>query len=187
MSETDIIQALQRGEDKAFAALIDQYQVMVYNTVLSIVQHAAEAEDITQEVFIKAFESIDGFKGASKLSTWLYRISINKALDWQRKQKRQKRFSFVQQLFGDSNEPIYEQQDFHHPGVALANKEGAAILFAALNKLPENQKTVFVLLKSEGLSYTEVAEVLQVSVKAVESLMQRAKENLRKKLKDYYQ
>jgi len=185
--EQDIIQALQRGEDKAFAFFIEQYQKMVYNTVLGMIQQPNDADDITQEVFIQAFESVKGFKGESKLSTWLYRIAINKTVDWQRKQQRKKRFSVLQQLFGQNNEVLYEQQDFHHPGVALAQKENAAMLFAAINKLPENQKAVMVLLKTEGLSYAEVADVLQLTVKAVESLYQRGKENLKKQLKDYYQ
>ncbi len=186
MLETEIIQALQRGEDKAFASFIEHYQTMVYNTVLGIIQHANDADDITQEVFIQAFESVAGFKGEAKLSTWLYRIAINKALDWQRKQQRKKRFSVLQQLFGQNNEVLHEQQDFHHPGAALDQKENAALLFAAINRLPDNQKTAVVLLKTEGLSYAEVAAVMQLSVKAVESLYQRGKDNLKKILKQHY-
>jgi RNA polymerase sigma factor (sigma-70 family) len=160
---------------------------MVYNTVLGVVQQPEEAEDVTQEVFIQVFESIGQFKGDSKLSTWLYRIAVTKSLDHLRKKKRKKRFAFLQSLFGVNEEEVRQDPDFHHPGVALENKEKAAVLFKAIDKLPENQKAAFTLHKLEGLSYQEVAEVLETSVSSVESLMHRAKGNLRKLLEDYYQ
>ena len=131
--------------------------------------------------------SVAQFKGDSKLSTWLYRITVTKSLDFLRSKKRKKRFAFVQSLFGsDSNEPLVEQASFVHPGVQLENKERAVILFKAIDKLPENQKTAFTLNKVEGLSYQEVAEVMEVSLSSVESLMFRAKNNLQDHLKDYY-
>ena len=86
----------------------------------------------------------------------------------------------MQRLFGDGNEPIYELPDFNHPGVAMDRKENAARLFKAINQLPENQKTAFTLHKLEDLSYQEISEAMQTSVAAVESLMHRAKQNLRK-------
>lgn len=90
------------------------------------------------------------------------------------------------QRLGGENETIPEPASFVHPGVQLENKERAAVLFKALEKLPESQKTAFVLHKTEGLSYQEVAEVLNVSVSSVESLMFRAKNNLQKHLAGYY-
>ena len=145
------------------------------------------SEDITQEVFIQVYHSVAQFKGDSKVSTWLYRITVTKSLDFLRSKKRKKRFAFIQSLFGaDSNEPLVEQASFVHPGVQLENKETAAILFRAVDKLPENQKTAFTLHKVEGLSYQEVAEVMEVSLSSVESLLFRAKSNLQSYLKDYY-
>jgi RNA polymerase sigma factor (sigma-70 family) len=76
---------------------------------------------------------------------------------------------------------------FHHPGVELDNKERAAILFRAMQKLPENQRIAFTLIKAEGLSYEETADIMNVTVKAVEALMHRAKDNLKKHLQQYYQ
>jgi RNA polymerase sigma-70 factor (ECF subfamily) len=81
---------------------------------------------------------------------------------------------------GDNNEPQYELPDFNHPGVALEKKEDAARLFKAISQLPDSQKTAFTLHKLEDLSYKEVSEVMKTSVPAVESLMHRAKQNLRK-------
>ena len=85
-------------------------------------------------------------------------------------------------MFGDGNEPLHEIPDFNHPGVALDRKENAAKLFKAIGQLPDNQKTAFTLHKLEDLSYQEISDVMQTSVAAVESLMHRAKQNLRKML-----
>ena len=159
---------------------------MVYNTVLGIVQNNTEAEDITQEVFIKVFENISSFKGESKFSTWLYRIATTKALDFLRSKKRKKRFGFMKSLFGNEHEAEPGLADFYHPGVQLDNKERSAVLFKAIGKLPDNQKAAFTLHKLEGLSYQEISEVMHTTVSAVESLMSRAKVNLRKELEEFY-
>ena len=153
---------------------------MVYNTSLNIVQSVEDAEDVAQEVFVQVYESINQFKGDSKFSTWLYRIAVTKSLDHLRKKKRKKRFAFLQSLFGVNEEEVRHTPDFNHPGVGLENKEKAAVLFQAIDKLPDNQKTAFTLHKLEGLSYQEVAEVMETTVSSVESLMHRAKGNLKK-------
>lgn len=180
MNELDLIQQLREGDEHAFKTLVESYQDLVYNTALGIVQNAEDAEDISQEVFIKVYRSVHTFKGESKISTWLYRITVSTALDLLRSKKSKKRFSFLQRLFGDNNEPLQEVPDFNHPGVALDQKENAARLFKAINQLPENQKVAFTLHKLEDLSYQEISEVMKVSVSAVESLMHRAKQNLKK-------
>ena len=180
MNELELIQGLKNGNERAFKFLVDTYQNLVYNTAIGIVQNAEDAEDVSQEVFIQVYRSIHSFKGESKLSTWLYRITTSRALDLLRSRKSKKRFGFLQRLFGEGNEPLLELPDFHHPGVALDKKEQAAQLFNAINQLPDNQKTAFTLHKVENLSYQEVSEVMATSVSAVESLMHRAKQNLRK-------
>ena len=186
-TESVLIARLKEGDEAAFKTIVELWQDMVYNTVLGIVQNDADAEDLTQEVFVKVYESISSFKGESKFSTWLYRIATTKALDLLRSRKRKKRFGFIKTIFG--NEHIDEPQltDFNHPGVKLENKERSAILFKAIAKLPENQKVAFTLAKLEGLSYQEISEVLNTTVSAVESLMSRARVNLKKELSDFYQ
>ena len=159
---------------------------MVYNTALGIVQNAEDAEDIAQEVFIQVHQSVSSFKGESKFSTWLYRITVTKSLDHERRKKRKKRFAFVRSIFGEQNEVLVNPPDFHHPGVVLDNKEDAAVLFRAIAELPESQRVAFTLNKVEGLSYQEVSEVMKNTVSSVESLMHRAKNNLKKKLEDYH-
>lgn len=182
MNEQELIQGLQNGEEAAFKYLVDHYRDRVYNTALGIVQSAEDAEDVAQEVFIQVYKSVAGFKGESKLSTWLYRIATTRSLDLLRSRKSKKRFGLLQRLFGEGNEPEYELPDFNHPGVVLERKENAAKLFRAIGRLPENQKIAFTLHKLEDLSYQEVSEVMQTSLPAVESLMHRAKQNLRKML-----
>lgn len=160
---------------------------MVYNTALGILQNSEDAEDVAQETFVQAYESVKTFKAESKFSTWLYRITVSKALDHLRRKKRKKRFGYLQSLVGNDNQTIIEKPDFNHPGVALDNKERAAVLFKAINQLPDSQKVAFTLHKLEGLSYQEVSEVMKTSLSSVESLMHRAKINLRKWLQKYYE
>lgn len=185
-TESVLIAKLKEGDEAAFKTIVELWQDMVYNTVLGIVQNETDAEDLTQEVFIKVYESISSFKGESKFSTWLYRIATTKALDLLRSRKRKKRFGFIKSIFGSGPEEEPQLRDFYHPGVQLENKERSAILFRAISRLPEKQKLAFTLNKLEGLSYQEVSEVLNTTVSAVESLLSRAKVNLRKDLQEFY-
>ena len=186
LDERILVEQLKQGDETAFRTIVETWKDMVFNTSLGIVQNAEDAEDITQEVFVQVFQSVNTFKGDSKFSTWLYRITITKSLDHERRKKRKKRFAFVKSLFGDDNEIRIHPPDFNHPGVAMDKKEAAATLFRAISQLPENQKIAFTLHKVEGLSYQEVSEVMETTVSSVESLMHRAKTNLRKTLENYY-
>lgn len=179
---------LQAGNEQAFEALVREFQARVYNTCLGLLQNAEDAEDVSQEVFIAVFQSVASFREQSSLSTWIYRIAVTRSLEFLRSKKRKKRFAFFQTLFqGKSQEPGTALGHFQHPGVVLENKERAAILFKAIATLPENQKTAFILNKLEELSYQQIAEVMQVSISSVESLLFRAKSNLKKILSDYYE
>ncbi len=186
MNEQEFILSLQNGDRLAFKQLVETWQNMVYNTVLSIVQDVQEAEDVSQEVFVQVYQSVKSFRGDAKLSTWLYRVAVTKALDMERKKKARKRMANLRSWVGLGEKEEEAAVHFHHPGVVLDNKEQAAVLFRAMQKLPENQRIAFTLIKAEGLSYDETADIMNVSVKAVEALMHRAKENLRKQLQSYY-
>jgi RNA polymerase sigma factor (sigma-70 family) len=185
LNEPEFILSLQKGDPLAFKQLVETWQNMVFNTVLGIVQDIQEAEDVAQEVFIQVYQSVGSFRGEAKLSTWLYRIALTKALDAERKKKTKKRIANLRSWIGlgDKEEGAIH---FHHPGVQLDNKERAAILFRAMQQLPGNQRIAFTLIKTEGLRYEEVADIMNITVKAVEALMHRAKENLRKQLQQYY-
>jgi RNA polymerase sigma-70 factor (ECF subfamily) len=157
---------------------------MVYNLILSFLQNTEDAEDVTQEVFIEVFRSLNKFKGNSTISTWIYRISVNKSLDFLRKKNRKKRFAFINILFTneDKNQEIIQVANFEHPGVLLEQKENARILFKLINELKENQKTAFILFHIEELSQKEIAEIMGISSKAVELLIRRAKLKLKEKI-----
>ncbi len=168
-----------------FNQVVNRWQDMVYNTALSIVQQEQDAEDITQEVFVKVYEQLKHFRQEAQFSTWIYRITINAALDAEKKKKRVKHGGLIKRLFNisEKEEPVH----FNHPGVQMDKKDQAAILFKALKKLPQKQRLVFTLNKMEGLSNIDIAEIMKSSPSAIESLMARALINLRKLLADYYE
>lgn len=122
------------------------------------------------------------FEGKSSLKTWVYRIAVNHCLDVLRARQRQRRFAFITHLFSGKNDAPLELPQFDHPGVLLEDREALENLFKKINRLPENQRTALVLKYLDDLPQREIAEIMQVSEKAVESLLQRAKQNLEKNL-----
>ncbi|MDB4285994.1 RNA polymerase sigma factor [bacterium] len=186
MSEESFILRLQENDPTVFKELVEMHKDRVYNTCCGFVSHGVDAEDIAQEVFIEVFRSLKKYKGDSKLSTWIYRIAVNKCLDHIRKRKRKKRFAFLQSLSGDKDLSETLPATDIHPGIALENQERAKILFHAIDQLPEKQKVAFTLSKVEELSYKEICEITGYSLSSVESLIFRARKNLQKILYDYY-
>ncbi|MEQ8335781.1 MAG: RNA polymerase sigma factor [Cyclobacteriaceae bacterium] len=166
--------------------LVKENQSRVYNVCLSILQNPSDAEDISQEAFIHIFKNIEQFRSQAELSTWIYRVTVNKCLEELRSRKRKKRWGRLISL-GVSFDDEVDVPHFEHPGVLLENKERAEVLFAMMNRLPDKQKVAFTLHKIEGLSYKEISDIMQISLSAVESLLHRAKNNLKKALKEYYQ
>ncbi len=186
MNERELIVLLKKKDRQAFKEIVEAWQEMVYNTSIGFLQNDEDAEDVAQEVFIQVFESVSSFKEESKLSTWIYRITVSKCLDHLRKKKRKKRFAFIQSLYGKDDHLMIDPPDFFHPGINAENRENASVLFKAISQLPENQKTAFVLNKIENMSYREIGEIMNSSESAVDSLLQRAKKNLQISLKEYY-
>jgi RNA polymerase sigma-70 factor (ECF subfamily) len=156
---------------------------------ISFVPNKEDAEDIAQDVFVEIFNSIEKFKGDSKLSTWIYRITTNKCLEFIRKRNTKKRFAFLQSITGNEM-PLNKSNYFteiNHPGIILENKEKSEVLFKAINKLPESQRVMFTLSKVDGLSYKEIADITGNSLSSVESILFRSKKNLQSILKNYYE
>ena len=188
MEEKNFLTNLKNAKPAAYEKLLDDFQQKVFSNCISFVPNKEDAEDIAQEVFIEVFNSIHSFKGDSKLSTWIYRISTNKCLEFIRKKNTKKRFGFMQSLLGNDI-PINRSSyftEFNHPGIQLENKEKNEILFAAINRLPEAQRIVYTLNKIDDMSYQEVSEITQKSISSIESLLFRAKKNLQELLHDYY-
>jgi RNA polymerase sigma factor (sigma-70 family) len=185
-ADLDILEQLKTGSQEAFRCIVEEHSQRVFSLVLSFVRNINDAEDISQEVFIQAFQSLHDFNGESSIGTWLFRIATNKSLDTLRSRKRKKRFADLVSLFGDDNELIVDPTDNVHPGIQLEDSERSRILFSAVDALPENQKIAFTLIRLEGMGIQEVADTMQMSYKSVESLLSRAKTNLQNKLKWYY-
>lgn len=184
MNQPQTDNRIKSGTKLRFEDIVTECQAMVYNTALSILQNEEDAEDITQEVFISVYQKMENFRGDAQMRTWIYRITVNKSLDQEKKKRRRKYGGFIKMVFGGAEEE--EAVDFDHPGAALDNKEKAVMLFKALKKLPETQRIAFTLHKIEGLPYQEIAAIMETSLVAVESLIARAKNGLKKTLKEYY-
>lgn len=180
------IEALRAKSEDAFRLLVETYKKEAFNLCLNIVHNIEDAEDLAQETFIEAYNSIDSFKGNAHIKTWLCRIAINKCYDHLKWTKRKKRFAMLQPLFNKAEEPIEIPSNFQHPGITLENKENAQILYAALQTLPENQQSAFLLYETQGMDYSQIAETLSVSVSSVEALLFRARKALREKLYNHY-
>ena len=188
MEDKEFIQHLKKNDEKAFQLMVDLFSKKVYNTCIGMLQNMEDAEDVTQEIFITVHLNIGLFKEESSLSTWIYRISVNKCLEFIRKKHRKKRVGVFKSIFtSDGEKALENHSDFIHPGIQLENKERAKVLFKAIELLPEQQKSAYVLHKLEQISYNEIAGIMEVSLSSVESLLFRAKQNLKKHLATYYE
>lgn len=168
-----------------FEKLYHEHKKLVYNVALNYLQNMEDAEEVTQDVFVKVYHSLESFNQKSSYKTWIYRIVINQCLDFIKKKNSRKRFFIFGQKSQNEQEYL-NTSTFEHPGVLMENQEEAAILFAVINTLTENQKTAFLLSKLDGLSNPEIAEIMQLSISAVESLVFRAKASLQEKLAEKF-
>ena len=166
MSEEEMIKAILKGDQKAFKLLVDNYQLMVVNTCHAFVHDRDEAEDIAQDVFIQVFESLGKFRFESKLSTWLYRIAVNRSINHCKSPRGRAIKVDIES---------WKQQE-----VAQSPEMPQQQLLEEQDRLPENQRTALILNKYEELSYKEIAEIMGTSLSSVESLLFRAKNNLEK-------
>lgn len=152
---------------------------LVYNVALQYTQNKQDAEEVTQDVFVLVHQKMGSFRNDSELKTWIYRISINKSLDFLRAKKAVKRWSILSANNIDDAKSVSGISDFNHPGVQLEQKEELAFLFSCINQLKENQKTAIILVRIEGIAMEEAAEIMELSYKALESLIGRAKQSLK--------
>lgn len=173
-----IIAAIINGDRKAFIQLYELFSAQVYNLAISYAQNEQDAEEITQDVFVKIHKYAISFKGEASVRTWIYRITVNTALNHIKPKKRKLSTGLLS--------PKVPIPDFEHPGVLLEQKEASNALFKVIHTLPHNQKTAFILSFIDGLPRQEVANIMELSLKATESLLQRAKSNLRTRLKPLY-
>jgi RNA polymerase sigma-70 factor, ECF subfamily len=170
-------------DEASFESIYKEYKNLVFNVCLHYVLSREDAQDVAQEVFVKVYHHLHQYNPeTASLKTWIYRIAINQSLDFLKAKRTKKRFGFITSLFHpDSNEPIH---DVAHPGIAMEDKESLEELLVIIQSLPEKQKTAIILTKIEDRPQKEVAEIMDINIKAVESLLQRAKQTIEKKLKN---
>ncbi len=189
MKPTEQLERLQQRAPGAFEDLILEYQDRVVGTCYRFVHNRQDAEDLAQEVFLEVYQSVGGFRGQSRLSTWIYRIAVTKSLDFIRRKNRKKRLGQVKRLLGfedQAAEVLFEASDDPGPQEILEEKERRALLYCALETLPESQKVAMLLHKMQQLSTVEVAEIMGITRVAVESLLHRGRKRLADYLMRYY-
>lgn len=186
MQESGILKKLESHDPSAFRDLFDTYHQMVFNICFRMIGNRQEGEDLTQEVFLKVYESLKNFRLESKLSTWIYRITINHCLNMQTKKKRQRWLSL--DFIMDSEIDVKDlslSTAKNNPDIVLQQKETELIVQKCINALPAKQRIAIILHRYEGLSYQDIADIMKCSVASVESRLFRAKQNLVLKLRPY--
>lgn len=186
MQESEILKKINSNDTSTFRDIFDTYHQMVFNICFRMTGNREEGEDLTQEVFLKVYQSINSFRLESKLSTWLYRITLNHCLNEQKKKKRQRWLSL--DFINDSNKDLENFSSGNaknNPDVVLEQKETELIVQKCINSLPAKQRIAIILHRYEGLSYQDIADVMKCSVASVESRLFRAKQNLVLKLRPY--
>jgi RNA polymerase sigma-70 factor (ECF subfamily) len=168
--------------DKEISQFIGKFQDKVFRTCLGFVQNADDALDLTQDVFLSVLESLASFRNESQLSTWVYRIAVNKSLNHLKKRKTRSIMQSLDLLLF-KKEGIETHEHVHNPIIESENRlEVSKMLQYSLGKLPENQRIAFTLSKYEDLDSSEIAGIMNISVSAVDSLLHRAKLNMQKSL-----
>jgi len=186
MNDNELLEKIAQKDEQAFRIFVEKYHPLVLNVCNNILNNYDDSMDISQEVFIKIYETIDKFRGESKISTWLYRVAVNKSLNHLRSRKHQKWFSSLDVIFGDESKKQDIADNTPIIGEQIETKENKKALQHAINKLPDKQKTAITLNSFEELPYKEIAEIMMISVTEVGVLINRAKQNLNKYIVDYY-
>lgn len=188
MTDKELIKAIKKNNQQAFKQLVENNQQLVVNTCNGFLHNIADAEDIAQDVFIEVFLSINTFREDAKLSTWLYRIAVNKSLNHIRANKKHKILQSIDNFIAADKNLKRElpENNTSQPEKIIEEKERSQILQYSINSLSKNQKIAFTLNKYDDLSYKQIADVMDLSISSVESLLHRAKKNLQKKLLNYY-
>ena len=187
-AEAEFIERLKTGDATAFDTLVTRYTGDIYGLLFRITEDAEEAGDLTQETFLSVFKAIKKFRGDADLKTWLFRIAINQSRNrfrWWKRRRREKTVSLDAPI-GDSETPFHETMagNFANPEEKILRREREKFLSKALHDLSENFREAVILCDIEGLSYEEIASVLEINIGTVKSRIARGREELRKKLKD---
>ena len=183
LNERDLIRRAKQGDMLAFEKLILKHEKIVYNVALRMMNHSEDARDISQEVFLKAYRSLSNFDERSQFSTWLYRITHNTCIDEMRKRKGKQTYSLEEELEsedGSMQRQIADEGDT--PEESLLREEKKGEILKALDTLSEEHKAAIILRDVKGLSYEEIAEILELSLGTVKSRISRARTQLKNEI-----
>jgi RNA polymerase sigma-70 factor (ECF subfamily) len=188
--DTELVERVKQGDEAAFGALVECHQEKVYRLAWNLTHHAQDAEEVTQDVFLKVYRKIGSFDGRAAFGTWLYRVATNTALMKLRGRRREFHLAVEEEgpAFlpdGRHARPVADWSAL--PEDELLSAERRRVLMEAIEALPNDYKAVVVLRDVEGLSNHEVAEVLGVSVAAIKSRLHRARLALRERLAAYFE
>jgi len=187
-SDLSLVQRVQRGDRGAFDALVLKYQHKVVKLVMRYVRNPAEAEDIAQEAFIKAYRALPQFRGDSAFYTWLYRIAINTAKNAVVARDRNPvDFDLDPQGSDESFDMHNRLKDQETPEALVLTEEIRGVVNAAMAALPEDLRTAIVLRELEGLSYEDIAAAMDCPVGTVRSRIFRAREAIDRRLKEVFE
>jgi RNA polymerase sigma-70 factor (ECF subfamily) len=176
--EHRLIEQCRKGQTAAFGELVRRYQDRLFNTVYRLVDSTEDAQDVVQEAFLHAYQSLDRFKGDSQFFTWLYRIAVNSAISLQRKQRSTVRLSVDRGGQGSVPEP-HDVSEFSQPDQALERADEERRIQSALNRLSAEHRAVLILKDLEDQKYETMAEILQVPIGTIRSRLHRARLELR--------
>lgn len=183
--ESTLVSLLKQGQEDAFRVLVRRYETRVFSIAYGITLDREESLDIVQEVFLKVYQNIHGFREESRLSTWLHRITVNLCLNWKKRWKRRFRWHHQPLERDESGNDLKSGTEAHYPDALYEKKEFEKIFWDRLNELPEKTRAVFVLKEVEGLSYDEIAKTLGVRTGTVSSRLFYARKRLKQSLKQY--
>lgn len=190
MEESSFIHKLRSRDRSAFNQLVEEYKDQIMSVCYGFLKDENDAEDLTQEVFVEVYRTISKFKEESTLYTWMYRIAVSKSLDELKKRRSLKRAAFfekrVRSEAADLEMSLKESPDAS-PEEALLQKQQQQFIHDCLEELPETQRIAFTLSQSDGVSYKEIAEIMDRSLSSIESLVHRSKKNLRNIMEANYE
>ncbi|MCX6286271.1 MAG: RNA polymerase sigma factor [Bacteroidetes bacterium] len=186
MTDTELIQGILRRDRQAFQYLLEKYQKQVVKTAFYFTGNMEDAEDLSQDIFLEIITSAASFRHSAALSTWIYRITVNRSLNQVKRNKRRVIFQRLAHLFGDGTDNRRSALEPASSITPAEENEKRILLNNAINSLPENQRIAFVLSKYEDLPYKEICEIMNLSLSSVESLIHRAKINLQNKLSVHF-
>ncbi|MFM4725326.1 RNA polymerase sigma factor RpoE [Aeromonas veronii] len=180
--DEQLVERVQRGDKAAFNLLVKKYQHKVVNLVARYVNNPGDVPDVAQEAFIKAYRALPTFRGESAFYTWLYRIAVNTAKNYLTSQGRRPPSSDVEAYEAESYGGGEALQEVSTPENLALTDEIKRTVFSAIEALPEDLRTAITLRELEGLSYEEIAEIMDCPVGTVRSRIFRAREAIDKKL-----